>query len=193
MKAYLSVVLAAILITGTASAQSVNFGIKAGLNVSTLHGDNDAEFDSKAGFHAGLLAHIHFTRQFALQPEVIYSGQGAKYSIAGEDFTMKLNYINIPVMFQYMFDNGFRLQAGPQLGFLTSAKTESDDQKLDVKDGLETVDFALGAGVGYVNPKSGLGVDARYNFGLSNINAEGDVKTSNRGFQVGLFYLFKHK
>ena len=96
-------------------------------------------------------------------------------------------------MIQYMFDNGFRLQAGPQVGFLVNAKSETNNIDIDVKDNLKPVDFAIGAGVGYVNPASGLGIDARYNLGLSNINDAGTVKSSNRGFQLGVFYLFKHK
>jgi hypothetical protein len=47
--------------------------------------------------------------------------------------------------------------------------------------------------VGYVHTASGFGVDARYNLGLSNINESDAVKSTNRGVQVGVFYLFKHK
>ena len=58
---------------------------------------------------------------------------------------------------------------------------------------FNSVDFALGGGIGYVNPPTGFGVDARYNLGLSNINKNGSVKSTNRGFQLGVFYLFNHK
>ena len=193
MKFYASVALAAILITGTANAQHVNIGVKAGLNVYTINSDNNAEYDPKVGFHVGLIGHTHLAKQLALQPEIVYSAQGTKYTIAGVETKLKLGYINIPVIFQYMFDNGFRLQAGPQVGFLVNAKSETNNTDTDVKDNLKTVDFALGAGVGYVNPATGLGVDARYNLGLSNISDIGTVKSTNRGFQLGVFYLFKHK
>ncbi len=193
MKFYLIVAMATILMTGTVNAQHVNIGIKAGLNLYTINTDNNTDFNTMAGFHAGLIGHIHITRQFALQPEIVYSAQGAKYASDEVDTKVKLGYINVPVMFQYMFDNGFRLQAGPHVGFLTSAKSETNNVSVDIKDNLKTIEFALGAGVGYVNPSSGLGIDARYNLGLSNINENSSVKSTNRGFQVGLFYLFKHK
>jgi hypothetical protein len=90
-----------------------------------------------------------------------------------------------------MFDNGFRLQAGPQVGFLIHAKSETNNVSTDIKDNLKAIDFAIGAGAGYVHPASGFGVDARYNLGLSNINDDGPVKSTNRGFQVGVSYLFK--
>jgi len=64
---------------------------------------------------------------------------------------------------------------------------------VDYKKNLKSVDFGLGAGVSYLHTASGLGVDARYNFGLSNINENTAVKSTNNGFQLGAFYLFPHK
>jgi opacity protein-like surface antigen len=193
MKFYFTVALAAILMTVTANAQHANIGIKAGLNVYNINNDNSSEYDPKAGFHAGLIGHIHLTRQWALQPEIVYSAQGAKITNAGVETKFNLGYINLPVLVQYMFDNGFRLQAGPQLGFLMNAESKSNEFSTDIKDNLQTVDLALGFGGGYVNPSTGLGIDLRYNVGLSNINESGSVRSTNQGFQVGLFYLFKHK
>ncbi len=174
--------LSAILITGIASAQHssspsghVNLGIKGGLNVYNVHNDNNTNYDSRTGIHLGLLGHIHWDRKIAIQPELVYSEQGAN--------NYKLDYINVPVLFQYMYDNGFRLQAGPQAGFLISA---------DNKDELNPIDFALSVGASYVHPPTGFGIDARYNFGLSNINKNSNVNSTNRGFQLGLFYIFGH-
>jgi hypothetical protein len=194
MKIYAMLAMAATLMTGTAMAQHVNIGVKAGANFYNVNNDNGAEYDTKTGFHAGLLGHIHLAPQLALQPEVVYSSQGAKYTLpGGAETKLNLDYINVPVLFQYMFDNGFRLQAGPQVGFLVSAKSETGSVKTDVKDNFNTIDFGLGAGAGYVHVPSGFGVDLRYNLGLSNINENDAVKSHNRGFQAGVFYLFKHK
>ena len=193
MSIYVRMALAATLIAGTASAQHVNIGIKAGLNVYNINNDNGASYDSKLGLNAGLIGHIHLSKKVALQPEVVYSGQGAKFTTAGVETKYNLAYINVPLMLQYMFDNGFRLQAGPQVGFLASAKAETGNTKTDFKDNMNSVDFALGAGVGYVNPPTGFGVDARYNLGLSDINKNSPVKSTNRGFQLGVFYLLNHK
>jgi hypothetical protein len=140
-----------------------------------------------------LIGHIHLAKQVAFQPELVYSAQGAKYTTAGIESKINLGYINVPLMIQYMFDNGFRLQAGPQIGFLVNAKTETGNSSVDVKDNLKSTDVGLGFGVGYVHPPTGFGVDARYNIGLSNINDNSSVKSTNRGFQLGVFYLFGHK
>ena len=110
-------------------AQSpVKFGIKAGLNVANLNVEDFDEADSRLGLHAGLLAHIHLAPQWALQPEVLYSAEGAKFDLGNnEEATIKNDYVNIPLMLQYMFDNGFRIEAGPQLGLLVSSKIEDQD------------------------------------------------------------------
>ena len=193
MKLYFSVAIASLLMIGSVSAQSVNFGIKGGLNVYNVSVDDESEYDSKTGLHVGFLGHIHLNKQWALQPELLYSAQGAKFTSNGIESKLKLDYINVPILFQYMFDNGFRLEAGPQVGFLVGAKTEANDVSVDVKDQLKGVDFSLGLGLGYIHVPSGFGVDARYNLGLSNISEDDDNKSMNRGFQLGIFYQFQHR
>jgi hypothetical protein len=185
--------IASMLISGIAGAQHVNFGVKGGLNIYNISNNNNSKFDSKAGIHLGLLGHIHLDRSIAVQPELVYSSQGAKYSEGGTEYKLNLGYLNIPVMLQYMFSNGFRLEAGPQLGFLVSAKSEVNNTNINVKSSFNTVDFAVGLGVGYIKPSTGLGAGLRYNAGLSNINDNSSVKSTNNGFQLGLFYQFKHK
>jgi len=192
MKFYVGLAIAVFLMVGTASAQHANFGIKGGLNLYNIQNDNDVQYDTKAGFHLGMLLHIHVAQHFAVQPELLYSAQGAKYNSGIGDINLKLEYANVPFMFQYMFDNGFRLEAGPQVGFLTNAKAEMNGVSVDAKDNIEKVDFAIGVGIGYIAP-SGFGIDARYNHGLSNINESGSVNSYNRGFQLGLLYQFQHK
>ncbi len=190
IKFYLALTIVAVLLTLTSNAQHVNLGIKGGLNVYNIKNDNGAKYDSKTGVHLGLLGHIHLNKEWAIQPELVYSIQGAKYNFSNSETRVNLNYLNLPVLLQYMFDNGFRFEAGPQVGFLMSAKTGN---KVDIKDNYNGIDFGLGIGLGYVKPSTGFGVDARYNLGLSDINESSAVKSSNRGFQLGVFYQFKHK
>jgi Outer membrane protein beta-barrel domain len=193
MKFYLSTAFILVMAATALHAQHVNIGVKGGLNLYTISSESDINYDMKAGFHAGLVGHIHFTKHFALQPEITYSTEGAKYSFLNIPYTLNLNYVNVPILFQYMFDNGFRLEAGPQVGFLVSAKSETNNTKTDVKNNFKKIDFALGAGIGYVHTPSGWGADARYNFGMGNINDNSSVKYMNQGFQFGLFYLFNHR
>jgi hypothetical protein len=192
MKIYLIVIVFFLMIGNSVNSQEVNIGIKGGLNAYTLGGDDTSDVKTKLGFNLGLLGHIHISDRFGLQPELVYSTQGAA-SDDGSDIDLNLSYINVPVLFQYMYDNGFRIQAGPQIGFLTSAKAKGASASVDIKDSFNTLDVALSVGASYVHPVSGFGVDARYNYGLSNVNDSSGSEAFNRGFQLGVFYLFKHK
>ncbi|XOV95264.1 MAG: porin family protein [Bacteroidota bacterium] len=193
MKSYLISIIILLSLTNVLQAQHINLGIKGGLNVSTIEGDNSGSYKTKPGFYLGLLGHIHLTDQFAIQPEAYYSVQGTQYKSGSSDLKLNLNYVNIPLLFQYMFDNGFRLQAGPQVGILVSANSVVSDSDTEVKSSYKNTDVALVAGMSYVKPSTGFGFDIRYNHGLSNINASDAVNSYNRGFQVGVFYLFQHR
>lgn len=172
------------------SQHSAKFGAKAGLNIATLNIENFDNTDSRLGLHAGFLAHIHLSPNWALQPELLYSAEGGKIDFGGgEEATIKNDYINIPLMLQYMFDNGFRIEAGPQLGLLVSSKVEDQDGvEDDAKDSFKSTNVSLGFGLNYLS-KSGFGVGGRYNLGVSNI-AEGSGDTKGRVFQISLFYMF---
>ena len=187
------VFLAAIAIStfGIANAQSVKFGIKAGANIATLTGDAVADDVSmKVGFNAGGLAEIKFTDMIALQPEVLFSMQGARTvdrtnDIAGNRFederTVNLGYINVPVMLKIYPTKSFFLEGGPQVGFLISAKSKNEEtsnfvdgtttvesQTVDIKDNLKTLDVAFNIGLGYDFTEN-LFINARYSLGLTNI------------------------
>ncbi len=178
--------LLALLALITAKAQQVHLGIKGGVNISNLHFNNNTSTDSKVGVHFGLLAHIHASKTWALQPELLYSLEGAKAK-GNNDVTFNLNYLNVPVLLQYMFNNGFRLEGGPQLGFLLNAKTKTNDVTED-NNSFESISISIPLGVGYLS-SSGWGLDARYVFGLSNINENKNGPTiQSNVFQLGIFY-----
>lgn len=174
-----------LLLINGAFAQHVEYGIKGGVNFATI--SDDANADTKTGFHLGGLAHIHVTRSFAVQPEIVFSTQGAEYSTG----KLKLNYINVPVLGQYMFGNGFRLQTGPQLGILASSEFDRGDTEVDVEN-YRKIDLAWSFGAGYLG-RNGLGIDARYNLGLTDVVKNDPNDFHNRVWQLGLFYQFKHK
>lgn len=192
MKRLFSICIA-LLTVNLAMAQEAHFGLKAGLNAAMLTVKDQGETEIKPGLHAGGLAHIHLARQFAIQPELLYSGQGGKRIISNTEYKTNLHYLSLPVLLQYMFDNGFRLQAGPQLGFLLKAQQEWNNNEANVIGNYKAIDVSLPVGLSYVS-HSGLGVDLRWAFGLTNIN---DVGTDlpvirNQVGQVGLFYLLNY-
>ena len=88
----------AILITLSSNAQKINFGIKAGLNMSILTGSKDQIMSSTNGFFAGALLEFKILEKIALQPELLFSEQGAKFQSKNLTFstTMKADYLLYP-------------------------------------------------------------------------------------------------
>jgi hypothetical protein len=172
------------------SAQHPHWGIKGGINLANIDVQNGTNPDWKAGIHLGGLAHIHLSEHFALQPELMYSNQGAERTSGNTENKTKLHYLNAPILLQYMTGSGFRLQTGPQVGVLMSAKSKVNDTETTADDSFKTPDFAWSFGASYVTMK-GLGFDARYNHGISNINDAAGNKYKNRVFQFGVFYQFR--
>jgi hypothetical protein len=184
-KLFVSIMILATIFVSHAQRTDAYPGLKAGLNVASLNVENGVDYNSIVSAHAGGLVHIHVTPHFAIQPELFLSGQG------GERGNDKLNliYLNFPLLFQYMAGGGFRLHTGPQLGILLSAEQKIGNVEYDIKGSLNTVDVGWDFGFGYQFPGSGLGIDARFTVGLTDIT-EGSSEIQNRVFAVGLFYQF---
>jgi hypothetical protein len=185
------IMMIAVCITASqflfAQPSNVHLGVKAGLNVASMNVDGGTDLSSRVSLNVGGLAHIHITHHFAVQPEIYFSGQGGK----NNDGTLKLDYLNIPLLMQYMAGNGFRLETGPQLGILLAAQDKAGDVKINVKNTMNGADFSWAFGAGYQFPGSGFGADARYNLGISDVSS-GTGKFENRVFSVGVFYQFMH-
>lgn len=203
------IILTVVVFTfGFVNAQEVKFGAKAGLNFANLTGDIE-DASMKIGFNLGGFAEIKVSDKFSVQPELLYSTQGAKNETSEDDFTseskLNLSYLNIPIMAKYYVSEKFSLEAGPQIGFLLSAKskyefTESDGEggsisvsgDEDVKDSFESIDFGLNLGTAYDFTEN-LFAGLRYNIGLSNVaktESGDDTKINNSVISLSLGYRF---
>lgn len=185
----------AILAAGlTANAQEVNFGAKAGVNFANVSGEDVEDNITRTSFNVGAVVEFEISDKFSIQPELIYSAQGAKLEEESDvDLTLKLDYLNVPVIAKFYAAESFSLEFGPQVGFLLSAKAKAkiggDSGETDIKDEFETVDFGLNFGAGY-KLDSGLNFSARYNLGLSNVAKESESSVKNSVFQISIGYFF---
>lgn len=195
---------AAIAMSSLTFAQQ--FGIKAGMNVSSLSTDSQlSDQGSKIGFNAGLFMNAPLAENFSIQPELLYSQMGDKYdqTIAGTTYARSrhIDYVTLPVMFQYNATPNFYLEAGPEFGLMVNAKNkftnESENNTItesgDYKDRLNNFNFGVGLGAGYYFTPQ-IGLTARYVAGftdLYNSDSNGsDDSVKNNVFQVGLAYKF---
>ncbi len=80
--------------TPKSSSSDVRFGIKAGMNVSSLSKDGSLDDQkSKIGFNAGVFATIPVAESFSIQPEVLYTQYGSKanYTLLGTKYSSSTN------------------------------------------------------------------------------------------------------
>jgi len=197
-------IISAIALFGltAVNAQEVEFGIKGGINLATITGDDFVNFDNRTCFHFGAVVEIGISENFSFQPELLYSCQGSDYGVDDTSFvdtkaalfngTIKVDYLNVPLMAKYYVSEGLSLEAGPQLGFLISATDEFEGEEEDIKDFVKGIDFGVNFGLGY-KLDGGLNFGARYNLGLSNANDDedlSDITFKNGVFQFSLGYFF---
>jgi len=158
----------------TAQAQ---FGIKGGLNFSNLKSDGADNFNVLTNWHLGVLYEADLNSFISVQPELLYSVQGAK--LRNEEY--KLNYFDVPAVLKVYLTDGFNIQAGPQFGMLIS---ESDNFN---RYNSETFDFGITGGLEFFLT-NGLFVQARYYHGTKDVTSQSDLK--NTMVQASLGYIF---
>ena len=169
-----------------AVAQDFLFGVKGGLNVSTLGGSGGGNANARAGFHLGGYVIAPLSERIALQAEIVYSQQGYRNPpIFVNAFNVAYDYINVPIIGKIYASDNFNVQVGPQIGFLISSDVGS----------TRTVDAGVVLGIGY-DMDSGLNFAARYNLGLTNVNAFApnaltNFTLANRVFQLSVGYTLR--
>jgi Outer membrane protein beta-barrel domain len=170
----------------TKKDEGIVFGLKGGLNVSNFSGDITHN-SNRTSIHIGLFSEIIMSDNFSLQPELLYSGQGFSGSDTPGFSRSKYDYINIPVLAKIYLSEKLSIEAGPQIGFLISAKEKTEVDKLTISN-QKTVDFGLNLGFAY-DLKNGVFFQTRYNLGISNVNAgsnEDAIKYTNSVVQLSV-------
>jgi len=160
-----------LLSLSTLSFAQIEFGVKGGVglsNTTIVHGVSKERF----GFTGGAVAKYQLTNKnenHYLQAEVLYSNQGefSLYKEGGEKYKAFLNYVNVPIMYKYYFDDqgkDFFVEAGPQLGFKVSEKFDEDEPER-TNNVPKSFDLALNIGGGYSINRQ-IEFNLRYQYGL---------------------------
>ena len=190
-KILMTVAFASLAIAG-ANAQT-KFGVRAGLNLADVAiKSEDVKEESKIrpAFYVGGLAEFAFNDVVLMDAGLTYSNQGAKAKEG--DGALVQHALNLPVWFKYDFA-GFRPKAGLYAGYILSQQTKAEGKTKTVKSDLYNhFDYGIGLGAEYNLPNNGLFFEASYNWGLANLQKNGDSKnyTNNRVIQIGVGYKF---
>ena len=190
-KILMTVAFAALAIAG-ANAQ-VKFGARAGLNLADVaikSRDVKVETKIRPAFYVGGLAEFAFNDVVLMDAGLTYSNQGFKAKQG--DGALVQHALNLPVWFKYDFA-GFRPKAGLYAGYILSQQLKGNGKTETVKSDLYNhFDYGIGLGAEYNLPNNGLFFEASYNWGLANLQKNGDSKNyiNNRVIQVGVGYKF---
>jgi hypothetical protein len=156
----------------TAQAQGAKtFGLVAGVDFSTLSGSDASDNKSKTGFMGGLFVAIPVGARMAVEPEVLYSMKGSKFGDGTYDETLTLDYIEIPVLFKYNFNDagGPYLLAGPAVNFNVTCKDSftpsgGSESSASCSDLGVKANTTFGGVVGLGFSRGRLGIEGRYDF-----------------------------
>jgi outer membrane immunogenic protein len=191
------------LVPAIAAAQTstypMTFGIKAGVNASTLSTEDSLLDTSNIwGAVGGIFTGRNISENVGIQLEGLFSQRGAKDTSLGTSETrIRLTYLDVPLTARFgtttTNDVHFHAFTGPQFGIKLSAKAKNDfiGNEEDLDEEVKSWDFGwtIGAGVEMNN----VSLDARYTLGLTNIDASqsSDGSIKNRTFTVLAGYRFR--
>ena len=160
---------------------------KVGVNIANITDSDGA--DPRIGLAAGAEFEYGLTDNIGLSAGVLYSMQGFKTTEEGVDCTLKLDYLNVPILANFYVAKGFAVKLGVQPGFKLSSKAKAKgsgaSKEVDV-DGIKSIDLSIPVGVSY--QYQNIVFDARYNWGVTKIVDDADSKHSV--FQITVGYKF---
>jgi len=187
MKKLTAVLLATFFAANGLIAQGVQFGVKAGADLTKIDGRSFKE-QFAFGYQAGVFTTIRLSESFALQPEVMFGEVVLDTSSNFRDLyafnnirEIKLQYLKIPILLNYKVNPFVSLQAGPQVGILMNQNLSLIQNG---KDAFSKGDFSLLGGLQLHISK--LVIYGRYGIGLNNLNdIDNKEKWKSQNIQVG--------
>jgi hypothetical protein len=206
-----------LLIFSICQAQRFKFGIKSGLNMASFSVKvNDIKVKPLFGMHAGVVFQAKISPSFYIQPEILFSQQGAKVesmrtvSLEGTNFDIqgtaiqKLQYLNMPLLAKFSLSKKLNLEAGPHVSYLLQSKTtietlttstnpdyapSKEVNMPDTKDAFNTFDVGATLGLGY-QLLNGVFFQGRYNLGFIKPLKKETYDSRNGVLQLSVGYLF---
>ncbi|MCX7550448.1 porin family protein [Xanthomarina sp. F2636L] len=196
------------IMVAQADSKTIQFGVKGGVNSTTISGDDFNDVKSRTSFNVGVLAEIPITDRLSLQPEVMYSGQGFDVKEIDQDnifdtnenIEYQLDYIQVPLLLKAYLVKGLSIEAGPQFGFKIHEELDfqpnSDGGDIEINEEDSYVkDFDTGIVLGAAYKfDNGFFVNGRYNLGLTNIFEDNtifeNVDAKHAVWQFGIGFMF---
>lgn len=109
-----------------AYTQSFKAGFQLGMTATQVDGDKSAGYN-KPGFFGGIFVNRPLENNKAWQLEMNFIQKGSRINVDPnsanpQTYLMRLNYLEVPVLFQKKIKKNFGFEAGGSAGYLISAK-----------------------------------------------------------------------
>lgn len=155
-KVFTAILIAVSLMTATAAHAQLKFGLKGGLNVTSMSfSESVIEKSNQTGFFIGPT--VKFTLPLVglgIDVAAVYDQRNAEAGADGDDITLKQRSINIPINLRYNIGlgsmAGVYIAAGPQFGFNIGDKTFSWDDYTNYSMSESNFSINVGAGVSLI-------------------------------------------
>ncbi|WP_242205290.1 porin family protein [Aestuariivivens insulae] len=184
------------LLNVKAQSRSGDFTIapQVGLNLSNYTSSENLNNKIRLSFNAGAIGEYYFSDRWSVRSGLLYDSKGTKITESGENYIDKLNYLAIPLHANWHFGSkrDWFLNFGPTLGFLLSAKADTPQGEIDIKDEIDaTFDVGLGIGIGYkfeVSDTTQLYIQYQGYGGFINVidNLDFSLTNTTSAFNVGV-------
>ena len=179
-KIAISAIAISLILFAMVSAETT-LGLKAGGIVATEWGDIE-NTEAKIGFTGGPYINFNLSDAIDFQTELRYSMEGTKFELGGVNYSMLLNYIEIPLLLKFKFlqekDSRPSFYFGPKMSILVSAETQNGTT-VDIKDNVSNFDAGVVLGIDLINDRKLLS-DFRIAIGLLNIVDDDTNTDTNR-------------
>lgn len=195
--------MCALLLFSTAKSQ-IKIGLTGGLTLAktNITGDvSNISTDNISSFNAGAIVDFPINQRINIRSGLLYNSMGGKTieTVPNTSIITKgelnTNYINIPLLLNYTIISRVHLLAGPQLGFIASAKEKMSitgiaTMENDAKDAYNSTAL-FGVGAVEVDLTNSFSVGVNYTSSLNNIAKEAvGYKVTTSGFGLNLVYHF---
>jgi hypothetical protein len=200
-----SALMICMMLTISNIQAQVKIGPTAGLNLSTMTLKTmGISLDPKmlVGFNIGAISEFSLKGNLYLQPAILFSTKGSKFSAIDEEMSITPSFIDVPVNAVYKFGSGSTklfLDAGPYFAFGIGGKVDYGSESADIVFGsdessdMKAFDYGLNVGGGVEINR--LTISAHYGLGLANLApvTTDDTKMKNNVIGLSLSYLLGGK
>lgn len=171
------------------SVGSITVQPKIGINGANITDADNS--DSRIGLVLGGEFEYRVSPIFSLSAGALYSMQGCKGTAEDDDgntgdVSLKLDYINVPILANVYVVKGLAIKLGIQPGFNVRHKATATVSGVNVTTnlpGVKSVDFSIPIGVSYEFNR--FVIDGRYNLGVTKLIDGADSKHSVFQFTFG--------